>query len=179
MQMNTLIDDMEDGDEQVATIAGRDGDWFTFNDGGGTQMFEIDTSCDRQPPSSVACAHSNATAFPEYAGIGLSFRQGNLPIDASMYDGIRFYARNGQGGSVTVSILTDSSNGADGSPGFEASINTSTMWQEYTVRFGQVSLASWYTGPSVSFDADELVKIHFYTPSGAAHDLFIDDIEFF
>jgi hypothetical protein len=173
-----LIDDLEDGDEVIATVDGRDGEWFMFNDGRVTQNFEIDTSCNRAP-GNTTCAHSTANQVPEYAGFGFALYADESPFDASDYRGVRFYGRNGQAGAVTISIVTAASAAATGVPGFEATVTMSGNWQQHQVTFGQLNLASWYSGPPVAFSSDELVKVQFMTGGGSSHDISVDDVEFY
>jgi hypothetical protein len=179
MTASTLIDDLEDGDDVIALVGGRDGSWFMFNDGSANQSFEIDTACNRMPPANVVCAHSTVNQVPEYAGLGFSLHADDSPYDASAYQGVRFYGKNAQGGSVTISIVTRASAAATGSPGFEHNVNMSGNWQQFEVRFGQLNLATWYTGAPVTFSASELVKVQFMTGAGSSHDISVDDVEFF
>lgn len=180
-----LIDDMEDDDYILVDVGGRDGFWFTFNDGTGTQTpapgstFTMNTTCDRAPPASATCACSVVDgSVSQYAGLGFSFHDDDSEYDASMHSGIRFWAKNAQSGNVTFTVLTATSTAASGSPGFETSLALTTSWAQYVVAFSDLSLASWYTGATIAFDATELVKVQFQTGAGQAHDLSIDDVEF-
>jgi hypothetical protein len=174
---DAFIDDLEDGDETIAALAGRSGAWFLFNDGSANQTFAIE-ACDR-PSGASACAHSNVSNVPEYAGFGFSLLANEAPYDASAYRGVRFAAKNTMAGAVTVSIVTGASAAADGVPGFEAQAQIGPNWRDFEVTFAELELASWYTGPRVAFDAAELVKVQFMTGAGTSHDIFVDDLEFF
>jgi hypothetical protein len=171
-----LIDDLEDADDEMFAL---DGSWFSLSDGVGEQTFVMDTACDRDPPHSVVCARSMASGFPDDVGFGFSFLKDDAPIDASAYRGIRFYGKNDPGGRVDVAIVTASSDAAEGSPGFLTSIEMSATWQQFNVVFDELSLASSYRGPLVDFRPDELVRVQIQTVGGVAHDISVDDVEFF
>jgi hypothetical protein len=105
---DTAIDDFEDGDGDLIAIAGRNGSWFTFNDGTGSET----PAPDRPVLPEVLDASANsllhvtgqnfspAVALPDGgfafgAGMGVLLRvdpdtQQALPYDASGYDGMRF-----------------------------------------------------------------------------------------
>lgn len=109
---DTLIDDFEDGDSLLVAAAGRNGNWFTFNDGSGIQLpapgsetlpevvdasanFVLhvtgrDFSPNRQQPDG---------SFP-FFGAAVAASLSNdpttgrvMPYDASSYSGIRFNFR--------------------------------------------------------------------------------------
>jgi hypothetical protein len=100
---DTLIDDFEDGDGRIATIGGRNGTWFTFNDGTGTQT---------PPPGTpfVPEVDPNANFILRSTGAGFALSNGSpnfgagvqtelfddpnlgtpLPYNASGYTGVTF-----------------------------------------------------------------------------------------
>jgi hypothetical protein len=122
---DTLIDDFEDGDGFIAPLGGRNGAWFTFNDGTGTQTpppFSpvlpevVDTSAN-------FVLHMTATGFAPAgplpdgsfafgAGVGTNMVTDlntflPIPYDASKYGGINFTftTRTGFSAPVQVSFL--------------------------------------------------------------------------
>ena len=77
-----LIDDMEDGNEQIITQAGRAGYWYSFTDESGTKMEPGPNSgsfamADGGAHGSSFCARgyglTTANADDAYGGIGFSF----------------------------------------------------------------------------------------------------------
>jgi hypothetical protein len=98
---DSLIDDFEDGDGQLAHLAGRGGTWFIFNDGTGSQTPVGPT---------LPIVDANANFVMRTTGTGFAFSNGNpdfgagiganlvddpnqplpLPYDASAYAGITF-----------------------------------------------------------------------------------------
>jgi hypothetical protein len=105
---DTSIDDFEDGDGDLITIARRSGTWFTFNDGTGSETPAPDSPV--LPEVVDASANfvlhvtgqnfSPAGTLPDGgfafgAGVGVGLRvdpetQVASPYDASGYDGLRF-----------------------------------------------------------------------------------------
>jgi hypothetical protein len=105
---DSLIDDFEDGDGELVAIGGRNGGWFTFNDGSGLQLPAPDTEIVPQvlDASADLVLHttgegfSPATLLPDGtfafgAGVGaiLAVDEASgdaVPHDASGYAGIVF-----------------------------------------------------------------------------------------
>jgi hypothetical protein len=107
--LEDLIDDFEDGDGQIAKLGGRDGAWFTFNDGSGVETPPangpvlpevLDTSANYvlhvtgnsfAPSGSVLA--DGTTAFGAGVGASLLFDPSTghlLPYNASAYAGVGF-----------------------------------------------------------------------------------------
>jgi hypothetical protein len=107
---DTLIDDFEDGDGAIAPISGRNGVWYVFNDGSGTETPApgtpvlpevLDTSANellRVTGSGFAPLGTllpDGVNFAYGAGVGAFFvfdpAAGHVvPYDASKYSGIQF-----------------------------------------------------------------------------------------
>jgi hypothetical protein len=174
-----LIDDMEDGDAEVAVREGRGGYWFSFNDGAGTQSLVMNDTCDRDPATSRGCVQSVASEFPEYAGFGFSFDANDAPFDASGFRGLRFHAKGVDTKFVTMSLVTASSEAAAGGLGFETEFAVDSDWQQVNVAFADLQPSNWYTGALVELRSDELVRVEFLTFGGQPHEVFIDDVELY
>jgi hypothetical protein len=104
---DTLIDDFEDGTGQIAPLGGRNGGWFTFNDGTGTQTpapgtpvlpVILDTSANYLLRTTGSGFDFLGTTLPDGttaygAGVGTTLLNGSsgaLPYDASSYSGVTF-----------------------------------------------------------------------------------------
>jgi hypothetical protein len=106
---DTLIDDFEDGDGLIAPIGRRNGGWFVFNDGSGTQTPApgtpvvpevLDTSAQFMLHTTGTGFAPQGTVLPDGtsafgAGVGASLvfdaTTGKIaPYDASQYGGIQF-----------------------------------------------------------------------------------------
>ncbi|HEX6767287.1 MAG TPA: kelch repeat-containing protein, partial [Polyangiaceae bacterium] len=93
-----LVDDFEDGNNEVLRIGGRDGFWFTFNDGAGTQMPDPGEAALPEPVMGGFAFHTHGSGFTTFAGAGASLKNnpagGSLAYDASGYGGVRFRYRS-------------------------------------------------------------------------------------
>jgi hypothetical protein len=112
---DTLIDDFEDGDGLIAPLGGRNGAWFTFNDGTGTQTpapgtpvvpVVVDTSAnfllDMTGSGFAPQGPLPSGGFAFGAGVGASLlfdpvANKPLPYDASKYTGIDFTFQTNSG----------------------------------------------------------------------------------
>lgn len=184
IEENPLIDDMEDGNSGIYRAESRNGFWFTFNDGDGTQTPEQGatfTMTDITRDDSTRCARSVATgAFSDFgAGLGFDLVR-NAAYDVSKYSGITFWARNDTATPVTLSFATESTEPVAGTPAFEYQLTLDDTWQEITVMFDDLELSSWFdnTDGSIVWNPAEVLKIQFKTGSGDEHDIYIDDIYF-
>src|SRR5262249_3071629 len=107
---DALVDDFEDGDNQTLRIGGRQGTWFSFNDGSSGVQF---------PPPNVPLLpvpegagggfvlHTVASGFPNFGtGTGATLVVPNVGYDASRYKGVRFSYKSGDFTSARFAIGT-------------------------------------------------------------------------
>jgi endoglucanase len=94
-----LIDDAEDGDNQIAKRAGRDGYWFSFKDPWGSTVtpsgkFTMSKS-DREGSKFAARISGKVANTGEslYVGLGFSFTDPHTPYNAGFAKGLRFWAK--------------------------------------------------------------------------------------
>jgi hypothetical protein len=98
---DTSIDDFEDGDGRLSPLGGRNGTWFTANDGSGTQtpapgtpvVPEVDTNANflLHGTGKGFGASGEGSNFGALVGVDLlDGPNGALPYDASAYTGISF-----------------------------------------------------------------------------------------
>lgn len=98
-----LIDDFEDGDGHIAKIGGRNGTWFSFNDGSGQQTPapgvllspEVDPFTTNFFLRSTGTGFVNSAGSPSLYGAGIGTAMLEVggfrtPYDASGYGGIAF-----------------------------------------------------------------------------------------
>jgi hypothetical protein len=103
---------MESGTNSILTNCGRSGQWFTYNDGNGTQYppaglpdggnnFFTPTLLPVPRGSSLYAAHTYGGGFTSYAGMGLTLngvangRNGPYNAQSYGYTGFRFWAMLG------------------------------------------------------------------------------------
>jgi hypothetical protein len=177
--LSPLIDDMEDGDGYIVPLEGRSGTWFTYNDGtpSGSQFpfpgqaFSMQYAGDSQVGKFVA--NTSGVGFDTWgAGMGLVLNAG-CPYDASVYRGVRFYAKAEQAMSVRLIIATRATSPPEAGgtclahgtfacyDAFQIPLMLGTAWQEERVLFTQLAQQGW--GVPAAFDASTVIGINFQT----------------
>jgi len=200
----SLIDDMEDGDEGILIAAGRRGPWFVLNDGtpGAVQTPAVAmqftmTAIPGARGASTYAAHTAGQGFMTYSAVfgfwlnklGSAFKQ---QYDASAYTGVTFWARLGASDSAALSrairvILPDHDTDPDGQvctdaaagcfDHFGKNITLTPDWVKYTIRFSELQQSGFGFAPP-GFDAAHMYGVEFSFPLAAPFDCWIDDIAF-
>jgi hypothetical protein len=190
-----LIDDMEDGDNWILPVGGRDGGWFVYDDGSGNRTFPLpmtDTPVAPLPAprgSSSSGAHFAGAGFTVYAGLGFSLTTlggGASVYDASAYAGVRFYLMGKGPVRLQMETTIDSTPAQDGNCtadcnlSYGADLSATASWVEHTILFCELTPRAPTTHP---FDPAELLRISFAVgtkdgPAGAVVDFWIDDVSF-
>jgi hypothetical protein len=192
-----MIDDMEDPSHTTNYCqSDRNGGWYVYADGTGTT--NPPASVDGGPPfpyspldtpraGSTYAAHVSGSGQTVYGGgMGVSMHFPSAPYDALVYAGIRFWAKGT--GSMRVHVSTmqtqDVAFGGDCVPGaldcgdhYQKVIALSSSWQEYTVKFGELTQQGWGV-PAISLFIDEILAFEFAWSNGAVFDYWIDDLRF-
>lgn len=185
-----LLDDLEDGDSQVAKLSERDGYWFTFADNVGstiTPKGQFQTAPGGRPGEPASKHHVNIRGVLAesgdsiYVGTGFAFTNPKTPSDVSQAQGIRFWAKGpGQVRFKTPDINTDPSGDrcSDCYNDFGVDIALSERWERYTVPFDALQqLPGWGDrAPHVASGALFAVQWQVSQP-GASFDISIDDVE--
>jgi hypothetical protein len=193
----TLIDDMEDANNQVLANQCRTGYWFNYNDGtaGGVQevagvvpgggSFPISgpgVGYNGTGTSLHAVEVSTNSGFTNYgAGFGFDFLQPQGNYDAFGYHGIQFYGKNTTG-TVTVAIEVPdgpviASNYAIGPHTVNEVFTTS--WQLFQISMSQLTASPNSYGTATVFDPAELQQVEFQVSAGVVSDVWIDNISFY
>jgi hypothetical protein len=192
---NPLIDDFEDGNEQVGLRCGRSGLWFTFNDGttGGVQTPDPSVACLPSTATgragSTFAAHTSGSGFTSWGGgIGFHFVSSTRSYDTRPFTGIGFWARVGSTSKTTMRMdfpdsETDPGGGLCGSTAqpcfdhFGAMLTFDTTWRYYVVKFADLKQGGWgWVRPS--FDSGHVFGIQVQVGGSASFDLWLDDIAF-
>jgi hypothetical protein len=193
-----LIDDMEDNDNFILAREGRQGVWFTVNDGtpGASQTpgspFTMSTIAQGRGTSLYA-ARSSGYGFASWRPLmGFWFHQpptGPKQIyDVGRYRGITFMARLAASDGATVSpsvrvVVPDRATDPDGlvctvcNDHFGANVSLTAQWTSYTILFAAMTQEGWGTQVA-QFDAAHAYGIKFEFPVQATFDCWIDDIAF-
>jgi endoglucanase len=178
------IDDLEDGDLQIAAKAGRQGGWFAYDDGtGGSRTEPALRSAERAGSKNAICI--SGQGFTRWGG-GIGFRladAGGAPMlyDAAGYTGLHFWAR----GSATRfrAMFVDRYSDPAGAvcsgcnDHFQHTFTPSEDWQEYTFSWKQLSQIGFGDAqPNVCPAA--LYAIQFQWGVGEEFELCLDDVAF-
>jgi hypothetical protein len=199
-----LISDFETGKAEVTATAGRDGSWFLYNDGTGTQMpvkipnpplaAEAGGAC-----SSAFAFHTTGTGFNVWgAGIGTDFApksgEARTLYDLSAYSGIALRAKAAATTPVRVSIsdintapeglicedTTESTNPARCGDYFGAEITVGAEYADFTIKFSDMKQRGWGLPVAAGFDKTKAYTLRLQVKGSAQapanFDLWLDDI---
>jgi len=197
-----LIDDMEDADATIAPVGGRNGAWWLATDmtGGSTTP----AGDQETPPERIAggrCGSKYAIritgeGFTEWgAALVLDFRfdSGPLPIDASAYRGVMFWARVGETNTSPLRAqFQDANTYAEGgvcNPDPEAAdgcfngwgsavVPIDTEWHLYKLEFSRMAQRDFGLRTD-ALDLSNLYAIEFGVIQDTVFDFSIDDIWFY
>lgn len=181
----SIIDDMEDGDDQILASRGRQGQWFAFDDKtGGTRSEVSIQSVDRSGSQHAACiTASGFTSWGGGFGFPLAAADANRQAyDASAYTGLTFWARGSSTAAVRVMLVDKFSNPAAGNcsacdDNFYFSFTPSSEWKQYTFKWKSAAqLGFGDQQPSVCPSA--LYTLQFQWLNNATVDMCLDDIAF-
>jgi hypothetical protein len=194
-----IIDDMEDGDEEIRPIAGRRGAWFTLNDAttGAAQtpagiftMSPIDSGRGASSYAARTTGHGFKIWSPLF-GFWMNKLPAGLkqPYDARKYVGITFWTRTNAATPLAVRVLVPNAStdpdgkkcGDSGSGGcsdhFGKNVAATSLWVKHAIRFADLAQAGW--GHKVdSFDPESVYGIEFQFDVGTEFDCWIDDVSF-
>lgn len=192
-----MIDDFEDGNIAILEQENRKGNWW----------WSGDTGCTLTPspfapsaPSAGNASHyalhltgTGCSSWGANTGFTINNSSGSLscPYDASVYDGMSFWAI-GAGVTLHVAVATSStipvSAGGDGTcpdstgtltcyDNFAKSFTLDGTWKQYHFAWSDLALGGW--GPAVSWDASKLAQVSFGIGVGVSADFSIDDVRFY
>jgi hypothetical protein len=195
-----MIDDMEDGDAEIAPVLPRNGYWYVGHDlTDGTSdptstqfmMAELDAA-DR----SVYAAHLKAANFTDWGSvIGFNFVEqlGTVkPYDGSAYCGVQFWAKAAAATTVRFrlpDIDTHQSGGVCTDPGttgtacydhFSASAAFTTAWKSFSFQFAAlIQTGTGYHPADNKLKPDKLFAVEWALPgNNKTYEIWIDDVEF-
>jgi hypothetical protein len=183
-----LIDDFEDGNARILLNEGRSGAWMVYNDGTGMETPAHASAWHPVPipggrGTSRHALHTWGGVFKNWGitgGFGLATPS---CYDASVYDGVRFWAK-GPGRILFTAKMTQVVAVEDGGTCREKcydvhrkSIDLTKRWTEYTVKWNE--LAQQGQGQPVPFDPRSLHALGFFVyGEDTPFDFWIDDLSF-
>jgi endoglucanase len=187
-----VIDDSEDGNNNVSLKKGRNGYWYTFLDKAGSTITPANGVAFPMAAGgangSTHAAHASGKiggGAIVYAGMGLNFVDPKGVYDASAYKGVSFFAKAAAPIKIRLKV-PDGDTDPDGKVctecfnDFGQDIDLTTAWTKYVVTFASMSqLAGWGAPHPSSIDSSKLFGLQFQVNSpGADYDIWVDDIEF-
>ncbi len=188
-----LIDDFEDGNNQVSLIAGRNGYWFTSNDGTGQQS--PDPHAEALPTllvpprgESTRALHTTGSGFTVWGAlVGANFvatGPAAMPYNISAYRGISFVAKLGKVGvtdNARLSITNyDTLYGCMVCDDhFGASVTFTDVFQTIQVPFASLKQTGFGKPLLPTFDTTRAYALQIGWAKAEAFDVWIDDVTFY
>jgi hypothetical protein len=204
----TLIDDMENGDNQILVASGRSGYWYTYDDGsaGLLNPAAMSRSFSMEPIPGGRCGVSQkamrmtGSGFMTWGcGMGFFFALGPSGTDIGLYDasgtkGITFWAKVGEL-SVKDAVLLVGDQWTDPAGGhcdatvqtgptacydsFSAPLTLTTSWQRYSFTWAEL-VQRMFGLQRAAPDVANLATVNFQLgASSSVFDVWIDDVAFF
>lgn len=162
-----LVDDFEDGDTLASNGFGW---WYSLNDTAGDQDFRISDVSDR--PGSTRAANSWGIGFDIWGAlVGLDLTEGSGTFDGSAFTQLRFWARAAPDSVTTLSARLLIPNEVQ----FATSIELSTEWREYVLRFDELENVD---GSAGALDSAHLAAFQLFVFSDQRFNFWIDDVVF-
>jgi endoglucanase len=188
-----VLDDGEDGNNQVNPAKGRGGYWYTFVDTAGSSIAPAAgqfAMTQGGAEGSTYAAHMTGkvgNGQVVFAGMGLNFIDPKGPYDATAYKGVSFKAKKGPGTGKVRLKVPDVSTDPDGKVctgecfnDFGADIELTDQWATYVFPFASMKqLAGWGSPRPAAIDPSKLYGVQFQVNSpGASFDVWVDDLKF-
>jgi len=191
---DVLIDDLADGNGQIALRDGRNGLWFTMADGAEGTLWPapaaFQTVLGSGPRGGYAARMygSGFTSWGAYLAVSFSQAQtGPCPFDASAFSGITFWARSATPTIIRVNLATVATQQTrDGgacagtcSNDFGTPIALVAAWQKYTIAFSDLTQRSQgFDAATAAFDPTQLTELQLAAGPGNAFDISVTDLSF-
>ncbi|MDF3072204.1 MAG: hypothetical protein K0R38_7805 [Polyangiaceae bacterium] len=202
VNLDAVVDGFEDKDLTLEQTDGRSGVWYTFHDTTTGKMtpspLVVSALTDAPVELGLYAMHITATGYTSYgSGLGVDFRAGKKPYDASAYTGIRFWAKVATGKNtrhrMQISDVNTDPLGEQCTPGATApdgekcedhygvNLVLTTEWKQYSHTFAQLSQLGWGypADPEVKLDATSLYGLQFTAKPDLEVDLWVDQVEFY
>jgi hypothetical protein len=192
-----LIDNMESETGIILSVEGRNGPWFTYNDGSSTgqqtpmaggAFAPSENDPPRLIPESLGGGESHYAAqtsgygFSVWgAGMGFNFTNPRAAYDASAYTGFVFWGRIGStvgsadGGVAAIRLnVPDANTDSQGdvcttcSDYFGVNLTFTTEWKEFTVLFSDLAQVGWGSPYELALDATQVYACQFLITTESA-----------
>jgi hypothetical protein len=188
-----LVDDFEDGNNQVTLDGGRDGYWWPKVDNAGSTLqptpFGTTEGAGNGSENAMHVWGKTASGDPTLAwgaGFGMNLRDQTAIYDASRYAGVSFRAKVGPGASTSVRFNVGDINTHPAGNicttcwnHFGKNMVFTNEWKEYKVMFTDMrQQPDWGAPRPPAIEPSKLVEIDWSIGPGQTYDIWIDDIAF-
>jgi endoglucanase len=188
-----VLDDGEDGNNQVLTAKGRGGYWYTFVDTAGSSISPAAGQFAMAPGGANGSTYAArmtgkiGNGQVVFAGMGLNFTEPKGPYDATAYKGLSFKGKKAGAGTGKVRVkVPDASTDPDGKVctecfnDFGADVELTDQWTTYVFPFASMrQLPGWGSPHPSGIDPSKLYGVQFQVNSpGASFDVWVDDLKF-
>jgi endoglucanase len=186
-----LIDDFEDGNTQIAQLAGRGGYWWPKSDGANGSTADVQPDDGGAGGSQLAMHAAGETLGGPNAwgaGFGADLVNAGPPYDASKYAGIVFKAKVGPGSTRQVRFkIGDVNTHPRGNVcttacwnHFGKDLTLGPEWKEYKVMFAGVEQEpGWGSPRPPALATDKLIALDWSIgPAMGKYDIWVDDVAF-
>jgi hypothetical protein len=184
-----LIDDFEDGNGQILVDEGRDGYWHIVRDNsvdGQLSMTDPPVPENNGANDSSHALHLSGSDFSEWgAGFSVELRLESLPYDATVYGGLKFWARGAPSLRIILvqqdlatghACATCSPSSADCGVFYGQQVTLTDIWTQYTIPWGQLTPA---TASGTPFAPGQLMLLKFEAPAAEQFEFWLDDVAFY
>lgn len=187
-----LVDDLEDGNGQVALVAGRSGYWYSAADPKGSTISGAGAfvpSDGGASSSKKAARATGKTATGEGAWgatFGFTFVPDNQAYDVSKYAGISFWAKASDKSTKSVRFkVGDANTRPEGKVctsacwnHFGQDLTLTSNWQQYTVKFADLKQQDGWGDPRpATLAAQHVMSLDWSVSAGQDFDIWVDDVK--
>jgi hypothetical protein len=197
-----LIDDIEDGNPLIATVAGRNGSWWVTTDGSAGTITPLG---DQAPPPerilggrcesefAIRVTGQGFTGWGANLSIGFKYTTEQEPIDASAFRGVMFWARIGETHNSPIRVQFNDSNTHPNGGICDETLGSaeecyngwgtdlvpiSTSWRLYQLDFSRMTQRD-FGYIAKSFDTTAIYNFGWDLAANSVFDLWIDDVWFY
>ncbi len=192
-----LIADGENNSNQIPTIKGRGGYWYTFVDSNGSTI--TPTAGSQGGTFAMSAGGANGSKYAAhmsgvvgggetvYAGMALNFVDPKGTYDGTAYKGISFWAKKAGNSTQKVRLkVPDINTDPDGKVckecynDFGADLVLTDEWRQFVFPYSSLKqMKGWGSPHTPGIDSSQMYAIQFQVnDKGQPYDIWVDDIQF-
>jgi len=192
-----VISDAENNSNQINTIKGRGGYWYTFVDTNGSTI--TPTAGSQGGTFAMTAGGANGSKYAArmtgqvgsaetvYAGMAMNFVDPKGTYDGTAYKGISFWAKKGPGSTQKVRLkVPDVNTDPDGKVckecynDFGADLVLTDEWRQFIFPYSALKqMKGWGSPHMPAVDSSQMYAIQFQVnDKGQPFDIWVDDIQF-